>query len=314
VPIIEARGLVKIYDGRRVVDDLDLTCRRGRVLGLLGPNGAGKTTTLRMLYGFIEPDGGEIVYEGRDFRQQRTAIKRWIGVCTQEDTLDHDFTVAQNLRVYANYFRPKVEGLDERIAQLIEMFGLGDYADVSPDKLSGGYIRRMMIARSIVHRPRVLFLDEPTTGLDPKARFDLWDLIDQMRGEGMAIILTTHYMDEAERLSDEVQVISRGRSVAVGRTEVILGSELGEHILVVSPDEARRPDLRSWLERHVDGRAHTILGELHVPIDAERLAAFSERFDDVRYAVRPPSLDDLFLKLSGEQGPERIGPARGGGS
>ena len=196
--ILEARGLTKSYGSRMVVDHLDLCCHRGTVLGLLGPNGAGKTTTLRMLYGFVPPDDGSIHYSGQRFDENRAEAKRSIGVCTQEDSLDYDFTVAQNLLIYASYFRPRVANLEGRVAQLLERFDLASYADASPHVLSGGFVRRLLIARSIVHRPSILFLDEPTTGLDPSARLDVWELIDSMRAEGLAIVLTTHYMDEAE--------------------------------------------------------------------------------------------------------------------
>ena len=175
-PLLEAEGLVKSYGGRPVVDDLSLRCPARSVLGLLGPNGAGKTTTLRLLYGFIRPEAGSIRYRGEDFATQRSALKRGIGVCTQDDTLDYDFTVAQNLYVYAGYFRPTVRDLRGRVRELLDRFDLASYADASPRALSGGFKRRLLIARSIIHRPHVLFLDEPTTGLDPKARVAVWEL------------------------------------------------------------------------------------------------------------------------------------------
>ena len=213
-PALEARGLVKSCGDKRVVDGLSLTLRSGSVLGLLGPNGAGKTTTLRMLYGFLEPEAGTICYGGRSFFDHRSETKRLIGVCTQEDTLDHDFSVRQNLEVYATYFRPRVENLARRVEELIERFQLGPFASHRVDALSGGYRQRLMLARALIHSPRVLFLDEPTTGLDPRARIDAWKLIDAVRSEGIAVILTTHYMDEAERLSDELVVLSEGKRSA----------------------------------------------------------------------------------------------------
>jgi lipooligosaccharide transport system ATP-binding protein len=294
---VQAKGLVKSYGGRRVVDGIDLSCPARSVLGLLGPNGAGKTTALRMLYGFIEPEAGEIHYEGRDFHSERTALKRIIGVCTQDDTLDPDFTVRQNLRVYSLYFRPRIEGIDARVEELLERFDLLGYANHNPEQLSGGYRKRLLIARSIVHRPRILFLDEPTTGLDPKARVELWELIDGMRQSGMAIILTTHYMDEAERLSDDLLVLSRGRTLAQGTPRRVIGSLLGEHVVVVPPDEPRREDIQRW-SREREVVPALILRELRVPLSPAMLAEFSERFGDARFEVRTPSLDDLFLRLS----------------
>ncbi|MFW6050870.1 MAG: ABC transporter ATP-binding protein [Myxococcota bacterium] len=300
-PILRAEGLVKSYGGRRVVDGLSFTCREGSVLGLLGPNGAGKTTTLRMLYGFITPEAGRIHYAGRDFGAQRTDLKRMIGVCTQDDTLDPDFTVVQNLRVYAGYFRPRVRNVGARIDELLERFGLRPYADHSPDQLSGGYRKRLLIARSIVHRPRVLFLDEPTTGLDPRARVDVWELVDAMRSEGMAVILTTHYMDEAQRLSDDLVVLEGGREVVQGRPGEVLGRLLGEHVLVVPATEPQRPAIRAWLGDELGKRPSVVLGELRVPLGGHELALFSEQFRDALFEVRPPNLDDLFLELSVER-------------
>ncbi|MCW5558211.1 MAG: ABC transporter ATP-binding protein, partial [Verrucomicrobiae bacterium] len=201
-PLIEARGLSKSLGGRRVVDQVDLWCGAGEVVGLLGPNGAGKTTTLRMCYGFLRPDAGRIRIAGHDLATDGDAARRSLGVCTQDDTFDSDFTVRGNLVQTARYYRPRLPHLGARIDELLDQFGLREFADQKPDTLSGGYKRRLMIARAVVHRPQVVFLDEPTTGLDPQARVGVWELVARLRAEGMAVVLTTHYMDEAERLSD----------------------------------------------------------------------------------------------------------------
>ena len=303
--MLEAQGLVKSYGGRRVVDALDLRCEAGRVLGLLGPNGAGKTTTLRMLYGLIEPEAGSITYEGRDFHTHRTELKRTIGVCTQDDTLDHDFTVRQNLEVYASYFRPRIADPRARAQALLERFRLVEYADHTPVQLSGGYKRRLLIARSVVHEPQILFLDEPTTGLDPKARVELWEDVASMRADGLAVILTTHYMDEAERLSDDLLVISRGRDVAHGSPSEVIGELLGEHVLVVPVDEPRRQEIAEWA-RGQGVATSRVLGELRVPLHGPQLTAFTERFGDCRFQLRAPNLDDLFLQLSEPSDQEQV--------
>jgi lipooligosaccharide transport system ATP-binding protein len=297
-PFLRAEGLSKRYGDRLVVDRLDLGCRERSVLGLLGPNGAGKTTTLRMLYGFIDPEAGRIEIDGRDFRTHRSDLKRLLGVCTQEDTLDYDFSVRQNLSVYATYFRPRGSEIDRRVDELLERFDLASYAAQSPHTLSGGFKRRLLIARSIVHRPRILFLDEPTTGLDPKARVDVWELVDGLRTEGLGIVLTTHYMDEAERLSDELLVLSEGRERARGTPAHVLGSLLGDHILVVVASTPGREGILAWIERTLDRTPARVLGEVRVPINAQELAALSAAFPDSRLTVRPPNLDDLFLSLS----------------
>ena len=300
--ILEARGLTKSYGGRTVVDRLNLDCRPGSVLGLLGPNGAGKTTTLRMLYGFVPPDAGVIAYLGKDFAKHRADAKRMIGVCTQDDSLDYDFTVEQNLLIYASYFRPRVADLASRVAELLDRFELAPYAKASPHVLSGGFVRRLLIARSIVHRPSVLFLDEPTTGLDPNARLDAWELIDAMRSDGLAIILTTHYMDEAERLSDELLVIHEGRDVAHGEPHAVIGSLLGDHVVVVPRHEPARDQIEAWLGGRGAEQVATVLGELRIPVTKEDLLALSSEFEGATWRVRPPNLDDLFIALARRNG------------
>ena len=270
--LLEAQALVKRLGGRLVVDGVDLVCQAGQVLGLLGPNGAGKTTTLRMLYGFLSADAGTIRFEGADVSRDLSRFKRQLGVCTQDDTFDGDFTVRQNLQVAARYFRPRPVDVGRRVDELLERFGLTTYAGDKPEALSGGFRRRLMIARALVHRPRILFLDEPTTGLDPQARVAVWDLVNGLRAEGLGIVLTTHYMDEAERLSDVLTVLAQGKVVAHGAPKSVLGDMLGEPLAV--------------------------LGAWHVPLSAEQLADFARAFPALRYEVRAPNLDDLFLKLA----------------
>jgi lipooligosaccharide transport system ATP-binding protein len=299
-PLLVAEGLVKRFGARNAVDGLELRCERGSVLGLLGPNGAGKTTTLRMLYGFLDPDEGSIRLLGRDFVTHRDELKRQIGVCTQDDSLDYDFSVAQNLEIYASYFRPRVVDVGARIDELLELFALREYRDASPTTLSGGFKRRLMLARSIVHRPQLLFLDEPTTGLDPSARVALWRIVDKLRSEGLGIILTTHYMDEAERLADRLLVISRGKTLAEGRTPEVLSRFLGGHVLVV-PGKAPARDVIDRELREVHGlRPHQVLDELHVPVTAELFAELAARYPDEGLSLRRPTLDDLFLRLDEE--------------
>ncbi len=291
--LLDARSLVKHLGGRRVVDGVDLACETSQIVGLLGPNGAGKTTTLRMLYGFLRPDAGQIHVNGVELGRDLVRAKRAIGVCTQDDTFDGDFTVEQNLTIAAGYFRPRPT---ERVAELLERFDLAGYAREKPETLSGGYRRRLMIARALVHRPRLLFLDEPTTGLDPQARMGVWDLVDGLRAEGLGIILTTHYMDEAERLSDALTVLARGRVVARGTAKTVLGDLVGEHVVVV--DAGQGPAVAAWLAARGRGEPASVLGALHLPLSGEELAEFARAFPALRYEVRGPTLDDLFLKLS----------------
>jgi ABC-type multidrug transport system ATPase subunit len=294
--LLDARNLVKHLGGRRVVDGVDLACESSQIVGLLGPNGAGKTTTLRMLYGFLHPDEGRILVNGVELGRDLVRAKRSIGVCTQDDTFDGDFTVEQNLTIAATYFRPRPTDLARRVGELLARFELGPYVGQKPETLSGGYRRRLMIARALVHRPRLLFLDEPTTGLDPQARMGVWDLVDGLRAEGLGIILTTHYMDEAERLSDALTVLAHGRVVARGTAKTVLGDLVGEHVIVVEAGQGAA--VAAWLIARGRGEPASVLGAWHVPVSGEELAEFARAFPALRYEVRGPTLDDLFLKLS----------------
>ncbi len=300
---LEAQQLTKRFGERTAVDGVSLSLKTGTILGLLGANGAGKTTTLRMLTGLLPADAGEIRYFGRDFREERYALKRLIGVCTQHDTLDHDLTVRQNLSVYASYFRPRIDNVSARIQELLARFSLSEYADASPSVLSGGFKQRLLIARAVVHSPRLLFLDEPTTGLDPQARIHLWHFIYALREEGLAVVLTTHYMDEAERLSDELVVMRQGRVALQGTPKAVLGATMGDQVLVIPAGAVPPGALGAFVGSDPAGNQDAthgvtqVLGEWHLPVTPARLAAFRSGFPDVRCYVRPPSLDDLFLRL-----------------
>lgn len=296
--VLQATGLVKQFGGRRVVDGVSLSCEAGQVVGLLGANGAGKTTALRMCYGFLQPDAGTIRIAGIDRRIDPEAAARQVGVCTQDDTFDTDFTVRGNLEQMSCYFRPRPPALAARITALLERFGLDRYANAKPDILSGGYRRRLMLARALAHDPRLLFLDEPTTGLDPQARLEVWELIDTLRREGLGIVLTTHYMDEAERLSDQLLVLREGRMVATGKSRTVLGALVGEHVLVLDATDPAAAAVRDWARQAGLPEPNRILSTLHLALDGVGLAQFSARFGDLRFEVRPPTLDDLFLKLA----------------
>jgi lipooligosaccharide transport system ATP-binding protein len=297
--LLDARGLVKSLGGKRVVDGVDLACGPGEVLGLLGPNGAGKTTSLRMCYGFLRPDAGTIRIAGHDLVTDADAARSCLGVCTQDDTFDADFSVRGNLEQTGRFYRPRIPDLARRIDELLERFGLTPFADQMPETLSGGYKRRLMIARAVLHRPRVVFLDEPTTGLDPQARMAVWELVAGLRADGMAVVLTTHYMDEAERLSDTLLVLQSGSVRAKGPAKQVLGDVVGEHIVVLSAGEVR---VAAWLAAR-GATPSTVLGTWHLPLDAAGLAAFVAVFPDLRYEVRAPTLDDLFMALAEERKP-----------
>ncbi|MCU7845118.1 MAG: ABC transporter ATP-binding protein [Candidatus Thiodiazotropha sp. (ex Monitilora ramsayi)] len=297
-PLLDAQGLVKHFAAKRVVDGVGLQCRSGEILGMLGANGAGKTTTLRMCYGFLRPDAGKVRIDGIDRVNDPDGANRLIGVCTQDDTFDTDFTVRDNLLRFGHYFRPRPSGLEGRVERLLARFDLARYADAKPDTLSGGYRRRLMIARALVHQPKVLFLDEPTTGLDPQARMSVWELVDSLRQEGLAIVLTTHYMDEAERLSDNLLVLKEGRVVSSGAPRTVLGDLVGEHVVVLDANILQAGAVQQWLREEGIGEPTRILNTWQIALDGAGLARFSAAFGELRFEVRPPNLDDLFLQLS----------------
>ncbi|MBT2970431.1 MAG: hypothetical protein B6D72_09635 [gamma proteobacterium symbiont of Ctena orbiculata] len=295
---LEAHGLVKHFASRRVVDKVDLHCHAGEILGMLGANGAGKTTILRMCYGFLQPDAGKIRIDGIDRLDDPDGANRLIGVCTQDDTFDTDFSVRENLIGFGNYFRPRPSHIEQRVEQLLERFDLARHADAKPETLSGGYRRRLMVARALVHQPKVLFLDEPTTGLDPQARMSVWELVDDLRREGLGIVLTTHYMDEAERLSDNLLVLKEGKVITSGGPRTVLGDLVGEHVVILDANIPEADAVRQWLVMEGLKRPTKILNSWQIPLDGSGLAGFSATFGQLRFEVRPPNLDDLFLQLT----------------
>lgn len=298
--LLEARGLAKTLGGKRVVDGVDLTCAPGEVLGLLGPNGAGKTTSLRMCSGFLRPDAGTIRIAGHDLMAEPDLARGALGVCTQDDTFDPDFTVRGNLEQTGRYYRPRIANLRTRIDTLLDRFGLTPFANHLPETLSGGYKRRLMIARAVLHQPKVVLLDEPTTGLDPQARVAVWELVASLRSEGMAVVLTTHYMDEAERLSDRLLVMQSGAIRANGLAKAVLGDVVGEHVVVLPIIDPAGAKVTAWLAAR-GAKPAAVLASWHIALDAAGLANFVATFPTLRYEVRAPTLDDLFLALAEER-------------
>src|SRR6195256_6167661 len=233
-PVVLARGLTKIYGNQRAVDEIDFAVTRGETFGLLGPNGAGKSTTMRMIACRTPLSAGELFVEGRDVRTQAREVRSLIGVVPQENNLDPDLNVLRNLIVYASYYRIPKQLAAQRAAELLDFIGLSERSDARVDHLSGGMKRRLMIARALLHEPRLLVLDEPTTGLDPQVRQEIWQKLEELRRlSGVTILLSTHYMEEAEKLCERLVVIDHGKILAAGSPRELVLARVSRYALEV---------------------------------------------------------------------------------
>ena len=297
---LRASGLRKRYGEQEVVAGIDLELRRGECFGLLGPNGAGKTTTLRLCLGLIDPDGGEVEVLSFPVPSQAREARRRTGVVPQADTLDPDFTVEENLLVYGRYFGISDADIRGRIPGLLEFAGLGTRAQSHIHALSGGMRRRLTLARALINDPDLIFLDEPTTGLDPQARHLIWERLRQLLSQGKTIFLTTHFMDEAERLCHRLAIMDKGRIIATGAPRQLIERHIEPQVVEVYGEGAQ-----SWAE--TSGRALSQRCEKSGETifcyarDADPLVHELERRRDVRYLHRHANLEDVFLKLTGRE-------------
>ena len=292
--------LRKSYGGVEVVAGLDLSLEPGVCFGLLGPNGAGKTTTLRLCLGLTEPDSGEIRMLGFPVPAQAREARRRIGVVPQADNLDPDFTVRENLLVYGRYFGLRAREVEARLPGLLEFAGLTARADSRIQALSGGMKRRLTLARALVNDPMLIFLDEPSTGLDPQARHLIWERLRKLTSEGRTILITTHFMDEAERLCDRVAIIDHGRKIAEGAPRDLIAQHIESQVVEVYGDGARE-----WADafgRNASRRCEQT-GETFFCYtdDADAIVHALERETALRYLHRPANLEDVFLKLTGRE-------------
>jgi lipooligosaccharide transport system ATP-binding protein len=284
----------KSYGPIRAVDGLDLDVPEGACIGLLGPNGAGKSTTMRMLTAQALPDAGEIEVLGRRLPEGSKAARAECGVVPQLDNLDTTLTVEQNLRVFTHLYRVPRRERRAAIERALEMANLRDRRDTRTDKLSGGMRRRLLIARALVHRPRLVLLDEPTVGLDPQVRQELWALIGALRAEGVSILMSTHYIEEAERLADSVTIMAAGRAVAMGPPAQLVAEHAGREAVEVHGPPARLAAVEgearaAGLRTRRTGTSLSVLG-------AEALDGHAP--DGHR---RPTNLEDVFVLLTGEE-------------
>jgi lipooligosaccharide transport system ATP-binding protein len=297
---LRVTGLRKRYGAGEVVAGIDLELRAGECFGLLGPNGAGKTTTLRLCLGLTDPDGGDIEVLGLPVPSRAREARRRIGVVPQADNLDPDFTVEENLLVYGRYFGLSATETRARIPALLEFAGLGARSGSRIQTLSGGMKRRLTLARALINDPDLIFMDEPTTGLDPQARHLIWQRLRQLLSQGKTIFLTTHFMDEAERLAQRLAIMDRGRIIAHGAPRELIDRHIEPHVVEVYGEGAER-----WAEEV--GRAHCERceqsGETVFCYARETTALLQDldRRERLRYLHRHANLEDVFLKLTGRE-------------
>ena len=296
--LLQLRGVRKSYGAQEVVAGIDLEIGSGECFGLLGPNGAGKTTTLRLALGLIDPDAGDIHVLGEPVPRRARKARVRIGVLPQQDSLDPDFTVRENLLVYGRYFGLATRTVAARIPALLEFAGLEGRAGARIPSLSGGMKRRLSLARALINDPQLIFLDEPTTGLDPQARHLIWERLKRLVVEGKTILLTTHFMEEAERLCHRVAVMDRGRIIAQGSPQELIAHHIEPQVVEVYGEGAQAwAHLHSaTLCRRCEHAGETAFCYTH---DGERVLATLRGRDDVRYLQRRANLEDVFLKLTG---------------
>ena len=291
-------GLRKAYGSKEVVCGVDLTLQPGECFGLLGPNGAGKTTTLRLCLGLTGPDGGSIRVLGHDVPREGREARMRVGVVPQFDNLDPDFTIRENLQVFGRYFDIADATLQERIPALLEFAGLSSRADTRIQTLSGGMKRRLTLARALINDPELLFLDEPTTGLDPQARHVIWERLRNLLKQGKTLLLTTHFMEEAERLCNRIAIMDHGKIITGGDPRALIAQHVEPHVVEVYDEGA--PD---WAEAF--GRRHSerceATGETIFCYtgDPAPLIADLDGRGDLRYLHRRANIEDVFLKLTG---------------
>lgn len=303
---IEAKGLVKQFGSLRAVDHLDLRAEHGTCLGLLGPNGAGKTTTIEMLEGLSTPDEGTIQLLGMTWRDDPQEIRESIGVQLQETTLQEKLTARETLRLFASFYR------DPRpLAEVVELVGLHEKLEDRVINLSGGQKQRLALGCALVNKPRLLFLDEPTTGLDPQARRRVWEVVEDFKKEGGTVLLTTHYMDEAERLSDDLLIVDHGQVIASGPPHQIIDSLGAESIVefrLPSVSDVDKIDMNALnsLEGVLEASALGAVVTLKV-VDTKTaltsLLSWLEKSSTLAEDIRThrPTLEDVFVSLTGKQ-------------
>jgi lipooligosaccharide transport system ATP-binding protein len=297
--IVKAENLLKKFGDFVAVNRISFQVATGVCFGILGPNGAGKTTTVRMVYGFSPMSGGSLKVFGLDISRDWRQIKSRIGVCQQENSLDPDLTVLQNLEVFARYFDMPKKEARKKAMELLDFIALNHRLNAPVTELSGGMMRRLVLARSLINNPDLLILDEPTTGLDPQSRHQMWDKLEELRGKGISILLTTHYMEEASRLCDRLIIIDHGLILVEGKPEELIREHVGGNVIeIAGPTD----ELRSFIQSRqlpYEDLGHRLIaycqdrGELYQRITRD--------FCKEGCVMRLATLEDVFLKLTGRE-------------
>ncbi|CAN5288189.1 daunorubicin resistance protein DrrA family ABC transporter ATP-binding protein [soil metagenome] len=322
-PAITAEGLTKIYKTRsgkvHALDGLDLNVEEGTVLGLLGPNGAGKTTTVRVLATLLQPDSGRASVLGYDVERDAQQLRRVIGLSGQYAAVDENLTGRENLWMFGRLYQLPSKTARERADQLLDQFDLSDAGDRTVKTYSGGMRRRLDLASALIGHPKLLFLDEPTTGLDPRSRMGMWDVIRRLVREGSTLLLTTQYLEEADALADVIAVVDHGKIIAEGTADELKSKVGGERVEVVVRDQSDLMTARDVLSRHclADATVDEHTRRLTAPAEggAQQLVTVIRALDDAGIAMadvglRRPTLDDVFLSLTGHVAEREVADAQ----
>jgi ABC-2 type transport system ATP-binding protein len=306
-PLIVTKRLRKVFDDLVAVRSLDLKIHKGEIFGLLGPNGAGKTTTINMLCGLARPTSGSAIISGHDVQKDQSGVRKLIGIVPQKNVLDRDLTIRQNLRYHGKLHQMPKEKRERRIEEVLELVMMKDRIDDEPLELSGGMKRRVTIAKALMHEPGILFLDEPTTGLDPQSRRAVWEKILLLKDEGITMILTTHYMDEAELLCDRIAIIDRGRIIALGTPDDLRSRIEEENFIEIElmNEFEMGPLLEEGIVTNIQRLGKKV--RLMTRRKKEAVARLINEHGDAIKSIdfHEPTLEDVFLNLTGKELRER---------
>ncbi len=297
--IVQAENLLKKFGDFVAVNRISFQVATGECFGILGPNGAGKTTTVRMVYGFSPMSGGSLKVFGLDISRDWRQIKSRIGVCQQENSLDPELTVLQNLEVFARYFDMPKKEARKKAMELLDFIALNHRLNAPVTELSGGMMRRLVLARSLINNPDLLILDEPTTGLDPQSRHQMWDKLEELREKGISILLTTHYMEEASRLCDRLIIIDHGLILVEGKPEELIRQHVGGNVIEIA---GPTNELRSFIQSRqlpYEDLGHRLI--VYCEDRGELYQRITRDFCKEGCVMRLATLEDVFLKLTGRE-------------